>query len=154
MAGARGCFNCGGCAWCFCVVAAVVSSSRALCADACTYSHLFPPPFLVVVHGAVLTGTATFLFFYELLYIDRAQSKLLSKIHVVCIVTGRVRVENTSRTPGCELPEGGHTYLVKSSYSDQMTPSCESLTRAILSCACSLLAITVSLPAFLPLFVP
>ncbi len=93
-------------------------------------------------------------FFYELLYTARAQSKLLSKIHVVCIVTGRVRVENTSRTPGCELPEGGHTYLVKSSYSDQMTPSCESLTRAILSCACSLLAITVSLPAFLPLFVP
>jgi hypothetical protein len=86
MAGARGCFNCGGCAWCFCVVAVVVSPSRALCADACTYSPLFFPPFLVVVYGAVLTGTATFFpfFFYKLLYIDRAQSKLLSKIHVSC----------------------------------------------------------------------
>jgi hypothetical protein len=100
MAGARGCFNCGGCAWCFCVVAVVVSPSRALCADACTYSSpLFFSPFLVVVYGAVLTGTAAFFFFffYKLLYIDRAQSKLLSKIHVVCIVTRRVHVKNINQ---------------------------------------------------------
>jgi hypothetical protein len=44
-----------------------------------------PPPFPVVFHGAVLTGTATF-FFIHCLYIDRAQSKSLSH-HVVCIVT-------------------------------------------------------------------
>jgi hypothetical protein len=76
---------------------------------------LFIPPFLVVICGAVLTGTATFLFFffYKLLYIDRAQSKLLSKIHFVCIVTGRVHVKNTSWTSSCKLPKGGHTYLVK-----------------------------------------
>ena len=117
MAGARGCFNCGGCAWCFCVVAVVVSPSRALCADACTYSSpLSFPPFLVVVYGAVLTGTATSFFSYKLLYIDRAQSKLLWKIHVVCIVTGRVPVKITSWTPGCKLPKGGYTHMVKISF--------------------------------------
>src|SRR6266567_3477571 len=72
MAGARGCFNCGGCAWCFCVVAVVVSSSRALCTDACTYtSPLFFPPFLVVVYDAVLTGTATSFFFFLQIAIHR-----------------------------------------------------------------------------------
>jgi hypothetical protein len=79
MAGARGCFNCGGCAWCFCVATVVVSP----CVQTHVPTPLFPPPFLV--HGAVLTGTANF-FFYKLLYIDRAQSKLLSKNNVVCIM--------------------------------------------------------------------
>ena len=58
----------------------------------CVQTHVPTPPlfssllFFVVVYGAVLTGTAIFFFFYNLLYIDRAQSKLLSKIHIVCIV--------------------------------------------------------------------
>ncbi|KAH9038175.1 hypothetical protein EDB85DRAFT_1933884 [Lactarius pseudohatsudake] len=44
MAGARGCFNCGGCAWCFrVVVVVVVSPSRASCTDAaCTYASPTP----------------------------------------------------------------------------------------------------------------
>jgi hypothetical protein len=46
MAGARGCFNCGGCAWCFRVVVVVVSPSRASCTDAaCTYLSTTHPPF-------------------------------------------------------------------------------------------------------------
>lgn len=136
MAGARGCFNCGGCAWCFCVVAVVVSPSRALCADACTYSPLFFPPFRRLWCGA--DGDRDFLFFfYKLLYIDRAQSKLLSKIHF------RVHRNSSCSCQKHQLdtrlqtaqrrahPLGKKTFF----YSDQMTPSRESLTRAFLSCA-------------------
>jgi len=104
MAGARGCFNCGGCAWCFRVVALVVSPSRALCADACTY-HL-PSSFFFVVRGEVLTGTASF--FYTFLYIDRAESNYCP-IHSVCVVS---RVLSNSWTPGCKLPKGRNAYLV------------------------------------------
>lgn len=45
-----------------------------------------------------------------------------------------VRVKNTSWTPGCKLPQGRHTHLVKKYpfSSDQMTSSRESLTRAFL----------------------
>jgi len=104
----------------------------------CVQTHvptpLFPP-FLVVVHGAVLTGTAIF-FFYKLLYIDRAQSKIV--IENPCRVHRNPSwsCRNYSRTPGCELPKGRHTHLVKNRpfYSDQMIPSRESLTRAFLSC--------------------
>jgi Zinc knuckle len=68
MAGARGCFNCGGCAWRFRVVA------RALCADACTYS----PPFLSSLSCRLCCGAdGDRVSFYTLLHVDRAQSKLL-----------------------------------------------------------------------------
>jgi hypothetical protein len=132
MAGARGCFNCGGCAWCFCVVAVVVSPSRALCADACTYSPLFFPPFLVVVYGAVLTGTATL--FLQIAIHRPGTIKIVienpCRVHRNC----PVRVKNTSWTPGSKLPQGRHTHLVKKYpfSSDQMTSSRESLTRAFL----------------------
>ena len=112
MAGARGCFNCGGCAWCFCVVAAVVSPSRALCADACTYSSpLFFPPFLVVVYGAVLTGTATL--FLQIAIHRPGTIKIVienpCRVHRNC----PVRVKNASWTPSCKLPQGRHPHLVK-----------------------------------------
>jgi hypothetical protein len=66
MAGARGCFNCGGCASCFRVV--VVSYF------VCRHMYLYlpsPPPLFffslsLVVRVAVLTGTASFFFFYTL----------------------------------------------------------------------------------------
>ena len=78
----------GGCPWMFqlwrlCVVFLCCYCRRvAVCADACTYSPL-PPSFSRPWCGA--DGDRDF-FFYKLLYIDRAQSKLLSKNHVVCIV--------------------------------------------------------------------
>jgi hypothetical protein len=124
MAGARGCFNCGGCAWRFRVVA------RALCADACTYS---PPLHLLslVVYVAVLTGTASF-FSYIATCRPRAIKKCYST-HSVCFVT---RVMSSSWTPGCELPKGGHTNLVNdlSLPSDQMTIDCVNGSR-VSSCA-------------------
>src|ERR1700761_3132000 len=103
MAGARGCFNCGGCAWWLrVVVVAVVSPSRASCTDAaCTYVFPPHPPFLphsltplfffsfLVVRGAVLTGTASSFF----LYIAYISTRHNQKIHcsqncmVVCIMT-------------------------------------------------------------------
>ena len=87
MAGARGCFNCGGCAWCFRVVV-VVSPSRASCTDAaCTYLSPISsrPPHsnsplsfsFLVVRGAVLTGTAFSFFFIHCIHIDPAQSKFI-----------------------------------------------------------------------------
>lgn len=128
MAGARGCFNCGGCAWCFCVVAVVVSPSCALCADACTYSSpLFFSPLLCRRLWCGADGDRDFLFFfYNLLYIDRAQSKLLSKIHIVCIVQLDTRLQTVQRR--------AHLLGKQISFcSDQMT-SRESLTRAFLPC--------------------
>jgi len=105
-------------------------------------THVLTPPSFLPFSCRLLwcgaDGDRDFLFFsYKLLYIDGAQSKLLSKIHVVCIVIRRVHVKNTSWTPGCKLPKGGHTHLVKKHQFcfDQMTPSRELLTRAFLSCA-------------------
>jgi hypothetical protein len=65
MAGARGCFNCGGCAWCFCVVVVRVAVA---CLVYRRSMYLPLPPFLppffsflfLFVRGAVLTGTASF----------------------------------------------------------------------------------------------
>jgi hypothetical protein len=101
MAGARGCFNCGGCAWCFCVVTVVVSP--------CVQTHvptppLFPPSFSCRPWCGA-DGDRDF--FFKLLYIDRAQSKLLSKIHVVCIVTECVRVEKTVGHQAANCPKAG-----------------------------------------------
>ena len=154
MAGARGCFNCGGCAWCFCVVAVVMSPSRALCADACTYSSPFSflPSFSCRRLWCGADGDRDFSFFYKLLYIGRAQSKLLSKIHVVCIVTRHARVKNTSWTPGCKLPKGGHTHLVKKTIhfcSDQMI-SCVNCSLVPSLVRPPLLAITVRFLLFFP----
>lgn len=109
MAGARGCFNCGGCAWCFRVVV-VACRRRVPCVQTHVPTHPFPfpPPFLSYHPWCGADGDRVF--FYTLLYIDRAQSKLLSnpfRVHpiVTCVVLN-------SRTPGCELPKGGHTNLV------------------------------------------
>jgi hypothetical protein len=67
----------------------------------CVQTHVPTPPLFssppFLVHGAVLTGTATFFFFHTLLYIDRAQSKLLSN-HVVCIVSECAGVDKQSDT--------------------------------------------------------
>lgn len=61
----------------------------------------------LVVHGAVLTGTASF--FLYIATCRRGAIKMIFPTHSVCVVT---RVMSNSRTPGCELPKGGHTYLV------------------------------------------
>jgi hypothetical protein len=147
--------------WRLCVVFLCCCRRRvAVACTVCRRMYLLVPSFLPSFSCRRLwcgaDGDRNFLFFfYKLLYIDRAQSKLLSKIHVVCIVTRHVHVKNTSWTPGCKLPKGGHTHLVKKHIfcSDQMTPSRESLTRTFLSCAPPLLAITVSPAAFSP-FLP
>ena len=62
----------------------------------------------LVVHGAVLTGTASF-FFFTHCYMSTGRNQNDYPTHSVCVVT---RVMSNSRTPGCELPKGGHTYLV------------------------------------------
>ena len=67
MAGARGCFNCGGCAWCFRVV--VVSLSRASCTDAaCTYvsPSYRPSPFLLFSCRVWCGADGDRVFFYTL----------------------------------------------------------------------------------------
>ncbi|KAI9451299.1 hypothetical protein BJY52DRAFT_1298311 [Lactarius psammicola] len=90
MAGARGCFNCGGCAWCFrVVVVVVVSPSRASCTDAaCTYvsptlsllsSSLTPLFSFLVVCGAVLTGTASFFLYIAYISARRNQKFIVQK---------------------------------------------------------------------------
>jgi len=111
MAGARGCFNCGGCAWRFRVVA------RALCADACTYS----PPLLSSFSCRLCCGAdGDRVFFFIHCYMSTARNQKCYPTHSVCFVT---RVMSSSWTPGCELPKGGHTNLVNdlSFPSDQMT---------------------------------
>ena len=73
MAGARGCFNCGGCAWCFrvdCRRFFVRFVFAVACLRVQTQQHIpyplsFPPFFSLFLffflRGAVLTGTAFFL---------------------------------------------------------------------------------------------
>ena len=64
-----------------------------------THVPTHPPLlFFVVVHGAVLTGTATFFFFFfTQIAIHRpgTNQNCYGKSHVVCIVTGRVHAQKT-----------------------------------------------------------
>ena len=101
-------------------------------------------------------GDRDFLFFFFTnCYTSTGRNQNYCRKTMSCASFRRVDVKNTSWTPGCKLPKGGHTYLVKkhSFCSNQMTPSRESLTRAFLSCAPPLLVITVSPPALSP-FLP
>ena len=107
MAGARGCFNCGGCAWCFCVVAVVMSPSRALCADACTYSPL--PSFSCCRPWCGADGDRDFFLLQIAIHRPGTIKKFIEnpcRVH-------RVPVKITSWTPGCKLPKGGYTHMVK-----------------------------------------
>lgn len=107
-------------------------------AVACSVQTHVPTPLfsslLFVVYGAVLTGTATFFFFLQIAIHRPGTIKIVienpCRVHRNC----PVRVKNTSWTPGCKLPQGRHTHLVKKYpfSSDQMTSSRESLTRAFL----------------------
>src|SRR6266851_5177885 len=60
----------------------------------------------LVFRGAVLTGTA---FFFIHCYMSTGRNQNYYPTHFLCIVT---RVMSNSWTPGCELPKGGHTYVV------------------------------------------
>ena len=94
------------------IVAAVRGVSvllRVSCVLALVPTHLLShlPSLVVHVHGAVLTGTASFFFIH--CYMSTGRNQMIIPTHSVCVVT---RVMSNSRTPGCELPKGGHTYLV------------------------------------------
>ncbi|KAI0261398.1 hypothetical protein BC834DRAFT_479244 [Gloeopeniophorella convolvens] len=152
MSGARGCFNCGGCAWCFrVVVVAVAPSSRALCADACTYS--FPPlsPSRFRLPCRAWCGAdGDRVFFISHLHRSDAIENV---VYTTRTVPARVRhaMLLNSRTPGCKLPQGGHAYLVNASRFDQIADRVK--TDAYLD-AYSLIAITVSftLPSLMAIF--
>jgi Zinc knuckle len=125
MAGARGCFNCGGCAWCFCVVTVVVSP----CVQTHVPTPLFPPSFSRPWCGA--DGDRDLL-----LYIDRAQSNCYRKTMLCASCSCRKKQSDTRlRTAQRRGHPLGNDYP---SCSDQMTRSRGLLTRFLF------LAITVS----------
>lgn len=129
MAGARGCFNCGGCAWCFCVVTVVVSP----CVQTHVPTPLFPPSFSRPWCGA--DGDRDF--FFINCYTSTGHNQIV--IEKPCCVH-RVRVEkNQSDTRLRTAQRRGHP-LGKDypSCSDQMTRSRGLLTPLLF------LAITVS----------
>ncbi|KAH9170433.1 hypothetical protein EDB89DRAFT_1978115 [Lactarius sanguifluus] len=137
MAGARGCFNCGGCAWCFrVVVAVVVSPSRASCTDAaCTYPSPTPSllsfsltPLFFFSCRAWCGADGDRVFFIHCIHIGPAQSKIhcpKKKCMVVCIVTPSVLI--VSWAPGRKLSQGRHAYLVNAFFSPIRTRSRELL---------------------------
>lgn len=119
----------------------VLLPSRALCADACTYSSpLFFPSFLVVVNGAVLTGTATSFFFFFFLQIAiHRPGTIKTVIENPCRVHRNSSCSCQKHQLDTRLQTAQrrvHPLGKKHPFcSDQMTPSCESLTRAFLSWA-------------------
>ena len=145
MAGARGCFNCGGCAWCFCVVAVVVSLSRALCADPCTYSSpSFLPFFSCRRPWCGADGDRDFLFFFFLQIAIHRPGTIKIVIENPCRVhRNRSWCQNhqlDTRLRTAQRRVHPHGKKKHPFCSDQMTPSRESLTRAFLSCATPLIS--------------
>ena len=107
-----------------------------------------PPPsfpsFLVVVHGAVLTGTATFFFFFFLQIAIHRPGTIKIVIENPCRVhRNRSWCQNhqlDTRLRTAQRRVHPHGKKKHPFCSDQMTPSRESLTRAFLSCATPLIS--------------
>ncbi|KAH9980813.1 hypothetical protein BGW80DRAFT_294149 [Lactifluus volemus] len=61
-------------------------------------------------------GDRVLFFFIHCIYIDPAQSKSLSKPLTVACTWYSCLVVSYSRTPGCKLPKGWHSYMVKNPF--------------------------------------
>ncbi|KAF8489826.1 hypothetical protein F5888DRAFT_1744858 [Russula emetica] len=108
--------------WRLCVVFLCCCCRRvAVACPVCRRMYLLPsflPSFSCRRLWCGADGDRDFLSFFLQIAIHRPGTIkiVIENPCLVCIVTRRVHIKNTSWTPGCKLPKGGYTHLVKTSF--------------------------------------